>query len=71
MNEVDELSLLGNRRAELRAELRGVTEQIRVAALKEIETGATEVDVSRRGRVDRMTVRKWQGKVSPSAQVPV
>lgn len=58
----DTLSKLGRRRAELRAELRRVTEAIRLEALAELTRGATEVNVSERGHVDRMTVRKWRGK---------
>jgi hypothetical protein len=61
---MEELTLeeLGRRRAMLREELKSITERIQVKALAELAEGKSESDVSRRGQVDRMTMRKWQGK---------
>jgi hypothetical protein len=56
------LEELGELRAALRAKLRTVTEQLRVKALAEMDAGRSESEVSRLGQVDRMTMRKWQGK---------
>lgn len=53
---------LGERRAALRAELEGLWERLRVAALAEVAAGRSESEVARAAGVDRMTVRKWQGK---------
>lgn len=53
---------LGDRRMALREELAVVTERLRAKALEELGAGANESEVTRRAQVDRMTVRKWQGK---------
>ena len=37
-------------------------EALRVAALDALAAGMNEAEVARVGQVDRMTVRKWQGK---------
>jgi hypothetical protein len=56
------LEQLAVRRAELRGELADVFELLRVAALEKLAGGSNESEVARDAGVDRMTVRKWQGK---------
>lgn len=59
------LEQLAVRRAELRGELADVFELLRVAALEKLAEGSNESEVARAAGVDRMTVRKWQGKRFP------
>jgi transposase len=56
------LSELGERRAKLRAELAMLWDELRVTAVAEVAAGRNESEVARDAGVDRMTVRKWQGK---------
>lgn len=56
------LEELGRRRTELRERLAEVTELIKPRALAELEAGKSEVEVARESGIDRMTLRKWQGK---------
>lgn len=57
------LDELGDRRVALREELAAVTEAIRIRVVDDIGAGElNESEAQRRGRVDRMTVRKWLGK---------
>lgn len=62
MTERMSLAELGERRAALREELRAVTEDLEARALEELAAGKAEAAVAREAQVDRMTVRKWQGK---------
>lgn len=56
------LAELGKRRVKLREQLRVVTEQLQEAALVALADGRSESEVAREAQVDRMTMRKWQGK---------
>jgi len=56
------LEELGRRRAMLREELQAITERLQAKALEEIAAGRAEAEVAREAGVDRMTMRKWQGK---------
>ncbi len=56
------LAEMGERRAALRAELAELTERLRLRALADLGDGRGESEVAREAQVDRMTVRKWQGK---------
>lgn len=65
MTSLEKLTIdeLGDRRAALRQELAAVTEVLQgriVAAVEAKEV--SEAEASRRGKVDRMIVRKWLGK---------
>lgn len=46
-----------------RESLNTAMEGARLAALKALDAGVSEVDVSRQLGVNRMTVRKWRGKL--------
>lgn len=46
-----------------RANLDGVMDEARRAALTLIDRGVTEVDVAKQLGVNRMTVRRWLGKL--------
>lgn len=57
------LKTLARRRARVRADLAEVTEQVRAAVLEELAAGQPEAAVARDAGVDRMTVRRWAGKL--------
>lgn len=59
-----DLADLGHRRREARAALDTATEALRAGVLRALEGGMPEAEAARRAGVDRMTVRKWQGKRS-------
>ncbi len=54
---------LGRRRAELRERLDEVTALIKPRALDELAQGKSEAQVARESGIDRMTLRKWRGKL--------
>lgn len=56
------LAELGSRRTELRERLDEVTALIKPLALAELASGKPEAQVARESGIDRMTLRKWQGK---------
>lgn len=56
---------LGRRRSELRERLDEVTALIKPMALAELAGGKPEAQVARESGIDRMTLRKWQGKPRP------
>jgi hypothetical protein len=57
------LAELGELRAALRDKLKTVTEDLRTKSLEELDAKRmSEAEVSRVAKVDRMTIRKWQGK---------
>lgn len=53
---------LGRRRTELRERIDEVTALIKPLALAELADGKPEAQVARESGIDRMTLRKWQGK---------
>jgi hypothetical protein len=53
---------LGRRRTELRERLDEVTALIKPLALAELAAEKPEAQVARESGIDRMTLRKWQGK---------
>lgn len=60
--EVDDVAKVGSKLARARAKTNEVLEEARLTGLAALAAGMTEVDVSKSLGVDRMTVRKWQGK---------
>jgi DNA-binding CsgD family transcriptional regulator len=64
VNDIDHARLVhaGNRLEKARSNLASLMEVARTIALDAIGSGATEAEVARLLGVDRMTVRKWQGK---------
>lgn len=56
------LTVLGERRTRLRAELKELNEAIETVVKAALEQGRPEAAVAREAQVDRMTVRKWAGK---------
>lgn len=62
MDVAEELSKLGNERAELKRAEREVTDKLRATVHRAAARGLAEADIARRADVDRMTVRKWLGK---------
>jgi hypothetical protein len=59
---VKELGAAGSALMAARYEADNALADAKRVALKAIESGVTEVDVANSLGVDRMTVRKWQGK---------
>jgi DNA-binding CsgD family transcriptional regulator len=64
MNDIDQARLThaGNRLGKARLKLAELMAEAQRIALDAIGSGATESEVARLLGVDRMTVRKWQGK---------
>ncbi|HEY4377857.1 MAG TPA: hypothetical protein VGM93_11900 [Acidimicrobiales bacterium] len=60
--ETPDLYALGQRRAAAKAELDRATAEAKAAALAMAAQGVSEVELSRRLKVDRMTIRDWLGK---------
>ena len=56
------LAELGQLRAGLRAKLKTVSDEVQSRVLDALKDGRSEAEVAREAKVDRMTVRKWQGK---------
>jgi DNA invertase Pin-like site-specific DNA recombinase len=56
------LEELARRRAELRERLDEVTALMKPLVLAELESGMPEAQAAREFGIDRMTIRKWQGK---------
>lgn len=53
---------LGLERQQLREREREVTDKLKAACLRLLGQGVAETAVAEAAQVDRMTVRKWQGK---------
>jgi hypothetical protein len=62
MTDEPTLAELGARRAALLREVKQVTDAMRPAALRELATGRSEVEVAREAKVDRLTLRSWRGR---------
>lgn len=57
-----DLSALGRARQDAKRAFDEATEILRAAVMRAIEDGRSESEIARDAGVDRMTVRKWQGK---------
>ena len=57
-----DLDAYGRRRRQLKQDIKDNTAKVKAAVLAAIAAGMPESEAARRGDVDRMTVRKWQGK---------
>lgn len=57
-----ELDKLGERYEVLQRQMTELRGQMRSAAIKAIEAGASETSVAKRLQVDRMTIRYWRDK---------
>ncbi|MDJ1113245.1 hypothetical protein [Microbacterium dauci] len=62
MTERDELDVIAKRLQRARANVDAVTAEAREAALRALAAGTSEVLVSQKLGVTRMTVRRWVGK---------
>lgn len=65
MNDIDHalLAHVANRLAKARAKLDAEMDQAREVSLDALGSGATEAEVARIVGVNRMTVRRWLGKL--------
>ena len=61
-DHTQQLARAGRRLVTSRARTDDALDAVREAVLAALAAGMTEVDAARLGQVDRMTVRKWQGK---------
>jgi DNA-binding transcriptional regulator YiaG len=64
MNDIDHARLThaGNRIRKARTKLSEEMAEAKRIALDALKSGATEAEVARLLGVDRMTIRKWEGK---------
>lgn len=59
----DTITTLGKRRTKQREAVAATTEKLAAAVRDAVAAGMTEVDAARAAGVDRMTVRRWLGKL--------
>lgn len=57
-----DLDGIGQRRARAKANYLRLTEEAKAAARQAAEDGISEMELARRLKVDRMTIRSWLGK---------